>query len=167
MNRIERQAQKIAEKIKQAGDHGGQIIATYHVSDQSVQAELRLRATWEIRVPVDAINYPRDLSGGQSHNADLCMHRLDVEISRAARLAVTPITPLTIIAISERTKTGPERRAEAKNLWLIEQGKRFLAAYRTATTKRNLAAIRKQITALQAQQKALLPAIRESSCSSS
>lgn len=156
---IEKKAQTIADKIKGITANKTQVIANYGVHDESVQAELRLRSSWIIRVPVDEINYPRDLSGNNTvlwHG----MWQITRDICTAADLKRGNAS--ATISINERTKTGPARRAEAKAAWLIEAGTAFLEDYRVVTGKRSLAAVRKQITALQAQQKALLPALRES-----
>jgi hypothetical protein len=162
--KTEKRAQQIAEKITRIRADKSQVIATYQTRDESVQTELRLSASWKIRVPVDEINYPRDLSGG---NGALWsqMSTLAWDITKISTIMERRMPERYAphaIRINERTKTGPERRAEAKNLWLIEAGNAFMADYRLATKKSSLAKIRKQIAALQAQQKALIPALRES-----
>lgn len=156
--RTEKKAEKITAKIKGITAQKTPVIATYRTRDESVQAELRLSVEWRINVPVDAIQYPRDLSG---QNADMWspMWPLWADINKAAKLAEGRARIAN--PINERTKTGPARRSEAKAAWLIEAGQAFLADYRTATKKRRLADARKQITDLQAQQKALLPKLRE------
>ena len=157
--KTEKRAQMITDKISKITSDESQVISTYRTSDSSVQAELRLRAEWTIRVPVDEINSPRDLSG---KNGELwsSMWPLTRDISKTSELK-TGNSRVTI-PISAKTKTGPERRTEAKNLWLTETGTAFLSDYRAVTGKRHLAEIRNQITDLQSQQKALIPKLRES-----
>ena len=154
----EKKAKAITEKILAIKKDRSQVLATYEIRDESVQTALRLSSTWTIKAPVDEINYPKDLSG---KNSDLWheMWILAWEITKAAELK-TGRSQITIV-INEKTKTGPARRAEAKAAWLIESGNAFLADYRAATAKRNLAAVRKSITDLQTRQKDLLPKLRE------
>jgi len=156
----EKRAHQVAEKINKIVADKSQVLVWYHTRQDAVQAELRLHREWKISVPVDVINYPRDISGQNGHLWGE-MRRLEWEITQVSLVCQREIDH--VIRINERTKTGPPRRAEAKNLWLIEEvGKQFITDYRAATSKRNLAAIRKNITDLQAQQKALLPKLRES-----
>jgi hypothetical protein len=154
----------IQEKISTITTSRTPVVCTYRVDDESVNAELRLRAEWTILVPVDSINYPKDLSG-ENHDLWQQMRDLSWEIRKAAALVDRRVPegyrPHTI-TINVRTVSGPARRSEARIAWQIEQGKAFLADYRKATGKANLARVRKQIAALQAQQKALLPKLRES-----
>jgi hypothetical protein len=162
----EKRAQQIKEKISKIVADKSQVIASYHVSDNSVQAELRLCAEWEISVLVDEINYPRDLNPDLP-NKDLWQQMCDLawEIKKISTLIERRVPEgygSQMIPINARTKTGPEKRAEAKNIWLIETGKQFLANYKAVTGKKHLAEIRRQITDLQTQQKNLLPKLRES-----
>jgi hypothetical protein len=164
----EKKTKIIEEKIKGIMADKSKVIVSFQTRDDSVQAELRLSASWVIRVPVDTINYPKRLAPlpedfyryGMEKTDPWCIMRgIDQSITTAAQIKTG--NNQTIIPINERTKTGPARRAEAKAAWLIESGNAFLADYREATKKRNLALIRKTITDLQSQQKALLPRIRE------
>ena len=157
--KTEKRAEIITEKINKIMADKSQVIATYRVRDDSVQAQLRLSATWIILMPVDAINYPKDLSGKNSEVWNE-MWLIAREITKTAELKTG--TNRTTISINERTKSGPARRAEAKSAWMIEAGTAFLADYRAVTGKRYLASIRKTITELQAQQKALIPKLRQS-----
>lgn len=152
-------ALRIDEKIKGLLADKSQVIATYATHDTSVQAELRLSAEWQISVPVDSINYPRNLdpAGDMGHWNE--MARIDWEIRKAAMLLLRTI-PTTHIKISEKRKNGYELRARAKTEWIAKTGAQFLADYKAVTKKRNLAAVRKQINALQSQQKAILPELR-------
>lgn len=180
--KTEQKAQQITEKIKGITADKSQVIAYFNIHDESVQAELRLHSGWGFVVPVDNIHYPKRLSTApvaRSYCSD--GRKLDndgnIIIDPAGELwdkmhrieaAITPIVNMPRgfeqlhIPISIKTKTGPERRTEAKNQFIIAAGQAFLADYRAATKKSNLAKIRKQITALQAEQKALLPKLRES-----
>ncbi len=163
----------IQAKIKKITEDKTQVIATYRESDTSVQAELRLHVSWRIAVPRDTINYPKRLApvpddfyqSGMNKTDPWCnMFDIAGRITKTAILATcrTPDQRADhIIKINAATKSGPGRREEAKILWQIETGKQFLADYRTATKKSNLAKIRRQIIALQAQQKELLPKLQE------
>ncbi len=174
--KTEKRAQQIREKIEKV-KVDKTVISSYRTHDNSVQAELRLHAGWTISVPVDEIHYPKSLAPTSIKSEDGRyadtpagliwgqMHDLDWEITKTSKLIERHIPEgykPYVIPINAKTKTGPERRTEAKNLWLIETGKQFLLDYRTVTEKRRLTEIRKQITALQAQQKNLLPKLRES-----
>jgi len=154
----EKKAKKITEKIQAITKSKTPVLATYRAIDDSVQAELRLSADWQIWAPVDEIAYPRDLAGT---NEALWqeMRGIAFTISKVKNLKTGKHT--TTLPINEKTKTGPERRAEAKTLWRIAAGNAFLADYRQATSPRLLASIRKTITGLQSQQKTLLPKLRE------
>jgi hypothetical protein len=90
------------------------------------------------------------------------MFGLSLEISKTANIKEETGWTTTHIKINEKTKSGPERRAEEKALFIIKTGKQFLADYKAATKKSSLSKIRKTITDLQTQQKALLPKLRES-----
>lgn len=170
ISKTQKQAAKLTEQINQIKGSKSPVISTYRISDSSVQAELRLRAEWTISLPVDIINYPKDLNPDHP-NSQLWdrMRGLAWEITRSSALSALSIPATaymgsrkTTIRINERTKTGPEKRAEAKLLWMIEVGNQFLADYRAKTGKKYLAGLRKNITDLQAQQKALIPKLRES-----
>ncbi len=155
-----------AEKIRAIIQARTPVISSYRTEDTSVQAELRLSAEWSIRLPLDEIHYPKRL--GPSPNSVSVdsqdpwhrMWRLAAEAQHVASL-VSVRTGTTVISINAKTKTGPERRAEAKATWEAETGKRFLVDYKAATGKCKLAAARKRITEIQAEQKALLPQLRE------
>lgn len=163
---IEKQAAKIREQIKQITAQKTPVISTWRLVDESVQAELRLRAEWTITAPVDTISYPKDLNPDHP-NKDLWSQMFDLsrEISKTANQKEIK-TPggweTTHIKINEKTKSGPERRAEEKGLFVIKTGKQFLADYKATIKKSNLAKIRKTVTDLQIQQKDVLPKLRES-----
>lgn len=158
MKKLEKRAQAITEKIKKITSDKTAAVAVFSRRDNSVQAELRLEASWNISYPVDEIGYPKNLAGDYNNPLWLQMRDIASAIRRAAALKTGRCD--TKLQINERTKTGPERRAEAKNNFIIEAGNAFLADYRAVTGKRAVAAIRKTITDLQAQQKALLPQLR-------
>lgn len=135
----------------------------YSTQDTSVQAELRLRAEWEIRYPVDEIKYPKNLA---RDNNPLWSQMWEIrqQILSAARLkrgahGGEDYHP-TVIRISAATKFGPAKRHEARCAWEIEAGQAFFEDYKSVAGARNLARIRKTITALQDQQKALIPQMR-------
>lgn len=166
--KTEKKAGIITEKIKGIVADKSQVIATYRVRDESVQAELRLSTSWTIRVPVDEIHYPKDLSAGtleSSHDLWREMRTIAGKIGEASLLVSRRLPEGHgdhIKKINERTKSGPALRSEAKNLWIIEAGNAFLSDYRSATSKRRLAEVRKTITYLQAAQKSLVLQLRES-----
>ena len=59
---MNKKLEKINEKIATIRNDRSQVVAEYHVRDESVQAELRLSASWAIRYPVDEIGYPKNLA---------------------------------------------------------------------------------------------------------
>lgn len=162
---MKQQLDRINQRITAATADKSQV-ASYSISDNSVQAELRLYAKWKISVSVDTINYPKDLNP-EHPRADLWqqMYDLAIAIRKTATLADRR-NPEGYkdhtIKINARTKNAEAKRADAKAAWQIDVGRQFLADYREVTKKSNLARVRKQIIALQAQQKALLPRLRES-----
>jgi hypothetical protein len=177
--KAEKKAEQIKEKIKVITDQKVPVLSSFVVHDNSVQSELRLSASWSISIPVDEIHYPKSLAptsrtvpGEIATRQQITpagmlwqqMYDLAEQIHKCAHLSDRRIPEgygSHPIPINYRTKTGPERRREAKALWIIDTGRRFLSDYRRATNKRNLARIRKQITGLQAQQKTILPQLRE------
>jgi hypothetical protein len=152
-------AKKITEKINVLTDDRKTVISGFRIIDESVQAELRLSASWSIRRPVDEIQYPKDLSGkaGELWSG---MSRLAWEITKTVKL-LSGKNEATL-KINSKKKTGPSERTEAKNQFIIASGKQFLADYKSATSKSNIKMIDKKIADLQGQQKALLPELRKS-----
>ncbi len=169
--KTEKRAQQIREKIERI-TADKTVITNYNTTDNSVQAELRLSASWKITVPVDEIHYPKSLGPISTKSEDgtytktpagLLWHQMgDLAFSICKTAELKTGNARATIPLNARLKNGVERRIEAKNLWMIEIGKQFLADYRTVTGKKHLATIRAQITDLQTQQKALLPKLRES-----
>ena len=161
-SKIQKQAEKIRKRIAAITADKSLVSASYNISDNSVQAELRLEVQWKISYPVDSINYPRELNPDRPDRKLWAqMREISQEIAKTAELSQTPTGyRYHFIEINERTKTGPAKRAEAKAAWLVEAGRQFLAEYRTVSGKRHLAHIRKQIVELQSRQKSLLPQLR-------
>lgn len=164
-----KQAEKIIEKIKSltTGNVTHPVLASFEITDDSVQAELRLRAHWEVWKQVDHINYPKDLSD-QAGDLWGQMSVKKYEIDKIRRMVKRNYPESergwenTIIKINAKNKNGEEKRSEAKAAWIVEAGKQFLIDYKRVTSKKHLASIRNQIINLQSQQKALLPALRKS-----
>lgn len=153
---------KIREQIKIITAGETPVVAAFDIEDTSVQAELRLSCDWSITYPVDQIHYPKPVDKSISWlqpDPWNTMHGVVTTIEIVAKLAQDHRH--LKIAINERTKAGPTRRAAAREEFEVSNGKAFLAAYRTATSKKHLAKITRKIADLQAQQKALLPAMRE------
>ena len=154
------------------------LICTYKIIDSSVLAELRLFATWEIKYPVDEIHCPKRLRprewqgerivpDGDESRAYIARSIIPDPLWPVLETLARKINTLAIldsdsraltVKISAATKSGPERRVEAKINFEIEAGTDFLAAHKAALKK--LPKIRKEIAALQAEQKKLLPALR-------
>lgn len=153
------QAKKINEKIQAIVADHSTVACDYNIIDNSVQTGLRLSASWDIRFPVDYIKRPKCLAPHRPiPDPWSAAAELGTELMQVARLATG--RKALEVAISARTKTGPERREEAKALFEIEQGRTFLAAHRKATGKRILAGARKKIVEIQAKQKALIKEMR-------
>jgi hypothetical protein len=158
MKKLEAQAKRIEEKIKTVlADRS--VLASYRDHDNSVQAELRLSANWSIRYQVDEIHYPKNLEGTWENPLWVRMRQIAGDIFAAA--ALKSGNKQATIPINARTKTGPELRARAQLIFRLESSKQFLSDHRSATGKRTLAQVRDKITALQTEQKALLPKLRE------
>ena len=156
--KIDKLNQKISAAIAAAEPA---VLATYARRDESTQAELRLAITWKINLAVDEITAPQRLATDDDSQAlweKYTAMRLD--IARAADLA-SGKKNLTESA-NTRTKTGAAKRDELTEAFYLAAGREFLAALRQATGKRRLADANKKITALQAEQKKLLPQMRAS-----
>ncbi len=133
------------------------VITSYTISDDSVQAEMRLSASWQIKYPVDFIKYPRELSM-EGNPLWTEIGKIDYQLYKLKSLSLQNIS--NTIKINSRTKTGTEQRAEAKKQWIKETDKLFLADYRMTTRKGALNRLKKEIEVLQNRQKILLPQLR-------
>lgn len=158
MKNNSKKLEKINTRIDAIRNERG-ILSTYKISDTSVQAELRLRADWTITYPVDAIHAPKNLRGNHLHPLWQDYWSIERNIDLLARIASSNIRDaLRTIKINAATKSGPERRSEAKINFEIEAGTAFLAAHKAAV--KSLPCIARQISALQADQKKILPELR-------
>lgn len=158
MDKTEKKAKELTLKIREINKSTSPVKSHYRIFDSSVQAELRLSVEWQITFDYDAIHYPKNLGGDETPWDE--MRTITRQFAPLCNLASGKNTLTEKININ--TKTGPARRAEAKNLYIIEQGQAFLAAYKKATTPAKLKKVIAKITELQAQQKALLPQLRAS-----
>jgi len=160
---VEMKIDKIREQIKIITAGETPVVAKFDIKDTSVQAELRLSCDWSIAYPVDAIHYPKPVDKSISWlqpDPWIAMRAIVQTIDTVAQLK-SLTTPINTIPINSKTKSGPARRAAAREAFEIEHGQSFLAEYRKATSKKHLAKITRKIADLQAQQKALLQAMRE------
>jgi len=149
---------KIREQINGIRKMRSPATGFFVIRDTSTLAELRLECEWNIRLPLDSINYPKPIDNPWPRPE--CWQKASaIDITLATLTKITNKSYLTLTA-NERTKTGSARRAAAKEAFEIEQGIAFLSAYRKATTPAAIEKLRAKITDLQAQQKALLPAMR-------
>lgn len=128
----------------------------YSYTSDSVQAELRLHANWEIFLAVDHIKYPRNLRK-ETNPLWLEMSKISMEIINTAKI-ISEKKSFTE-KINEKTKTGPAKRATAREQFEIDTGNQFLADCRTA--KKQIKKLNKKIATLQVQQKILLPQLRK------
>jgi hypothetical protein len=170
-------AKKLNEKIQTITQDRSKGLAIYTLkSDQSTQAELRMRCDWIIRFPVDRLHAPKrlDSTGVPSvalpDNGEWRIVPCDpsdpwrrffesgVEINNIRKLASG--TECKDIQINARTKNGPSQREEAQALFEIECAQAFIAAHKRATAPKRLAAVRIAITGLQARQKEILKEMR-------
>lgn len=155
----EKIANDLREKIKNLEADKATLHARFDVTDTSVQAELRLSARWSLHRPVDQIQFPKDLSGEAGDLwREMQAHAHAIRTVAHIKTGKNDAT----IKINERKKTGPAERAEAKNQFIIASCRQFLADYKAAASKTSIKKIDKQIADIQAQQKALLPALRKS-----
>jgi hypothetical protein len=154
----EKMQARISAAIKKAAPA---VVATYAQGDESTQAELRLSARWAIRLAVDEISAPRDLANTDaSRELWSLWFRLVFQGTAAADLGKNRVE-ITEHA-SARSKTGQGRRAMVAETFTLSSGRQFLAELQKATGKRNLSMATAKITALQAEQKKLLPQLRKS-----
>lgn len=180
--KLEKIANDLMEKIKKLEADRTTLHCSFNLRDESVQAELRLSSGWSLHRPVDQIQFPKNLTPApyyRSRCSDGTMRDdngqivddpagdLWREMQRHADAIRTVAHIKTgknagTIKINDRKKTGPAERAEAKNQFIIASCRQFLADYKVAAAKSNIKKIDQQIAALQAQQKALLPALRKS-----
>jgi len=75
---------KISEKINQITSSKSTVISTYKITDNSVQAELRLSAEWTISYPVDTIHYPKDINPDRPNSklwADIKINAIKMTIN--------------------------------------------------------------------------------------
>lgn len=150
-----RKLDTITSKIKSAREQTPALTIEHNIIDGSVQAEVRLTATAQIRVAVDEIGYPKNLSR-DDHPAWPQMSRLASQVRVAA--IIHEHTESHSAAISAKTKTGPALRASEIEAFKIRSGNALLAAI--AAARRQLKPRRMQIAALQAEQKKLIAEMR-------
>jgi hypothetical protein len=131
--------------------------STYKIEDSSVQAELRLSVTGEIRFPIDEIHSPKNLAR-DGNPLWLEMLELEETIKNVARI-VSNRQDFALTA-NAKTKTGSAKRAAAELEFRVSNGEAFLAAYKSASQPSRREILRVRIAILQAQQKALLPQLR-------
>ena len=158
MKSVSAQAEKINQKIKAIVRDQSTVVAFYTLTDDSVQAELRLRAAWSIHFPVDSITWPRNLAN-DINPLWLEMANLHRQITQVAELKVEH--EKGVFPINDRTKIGPEMRSEAKAKFQISCGNAFLSDYKKATGKKNMIRVRSKIESLQNLQKELIPQLRK------
>jgi len=149
--KITTRAEKMRERIDRITSDKSQVIARWDYDDNSVQAALRVSVAWTIQYPVDRIRYPRDLTKSRP-----CPYpwpevsQIEGQISDLAYMDRG--SARTDQPINARTKSGPQRRAEAEAEFIVEVGREFLAAHKKATASRNLARVRKHVAELQTKQ---------------
>ena len=126
--------------------------------DCSVQAELRLSTAWDIKLSVDYIHFPKQLSSISENSqkwremAELENKIRDIADVKTGHAAFTE-------KINSKTKIGLAKRRELEKNFRINAGNLFLSDCRAA--KKQTKKLNKKIAALQAQQKALLPQLRK------
>lgn len=152
---IERMESRIRHAIQTASP---QVLATYETRNESTQKELRLTATWDIRLRVDVIT-PRKKASKSYSDLWGQFGALAGKISTLAHLAHEQVRLNEKASV--RTNKGRVRRIELKEEFLLGAGRRFLTELKKATGKRFLATITKQIADIQRQQQLLLPEMRK------
>lgn len=180
--KTEKIANDLREKIKKLEADRTTLHCRFELRDESVQAELRLSANWTIHRPVDQIQFPKNLtpmpyyrsrcSDGTirdnnnqivDYPSGILWHDMQAHADAIRTVAhIKTGKNAATIKINERKKTGQTERAEAKNQFIIASCRQFLADYKSAASKSNIKKIDKQIADIQAQQKALMPALRKS-----
>lgn len=149
---------KLTEKVQSITSTKTPVRSSFFVRENSVHAELRLEAEWEIHFPIDWIQYPKNLA----RDNNPIWAEMSGLVSELYRVGVIDRGRDSLaLPINIKTKTGPARRAEERAAFEDRAAREFLAAYRKATSKRSLADLRKKITDLQSRQKAILPQMRK------
>ena len=134
----------------------------YQYADNSTGKQVRISIEASVRVVVDKITYPKNMAhdeyGTAGNEPWEKMAELWSKINTAAtilpswpRLALTIDTP-------SRSKSALAERERIVEQWQIEQGNAFLQACQVSA--REIAKRRKQIAALQAEQKKLIAQMR-------
>lgn len=147
----------LTTKISEITKSQSPVTTTYRHTDDSVQAELRLACDWSIRYAVDHIAYPKNLA---RDNNPAWNEMWDYRLAISAAALLGRDHQAVRLAANSQTKSGGAKRAAAREAFEVACAETLLSAYRTATGKRALAAIRAKITDLQGKQKALLPSLR-------
>jgi hypothetical protein len=153
MEKNSEKLEKINTRIARALADPG-LKCSYQITDSSVQAEIRLWVEWSIRLPVDAIGYPKSL--GPETAPWPKMRALQYAINGIARIKSRNQARAEKINI--RRQNGAALREAAATRIRIEEAATFLPAHRSAL--RRIPALNRKITALQAEQKILLPEMR-------
>lgn len=146
-------AKKLNKKIQAITRDRSTVLASYEIdASRSTQAELRLEAGWTIQFPVDSIHAPKRMDRKALWDGSpwQAFAAAQIEINRICDLASG--REYKNLPINARTKSGPARREEAQALFEIECAQAFLSAYKRATGKKHLAAVRAAVAGLQAKQ---------------
>ena len=148
---MEKRIEKLKAKIDAIINNPAPVVGSvrFKIIDESVQAELRLRAEWAIRVSVDSINYPKALSDdGRKHW--LKAYGID-ELIRSETILARGGEILHLPA-NAKTKSGAERRAAAEGEFRVRMMTEFLSAYKKAIKPRSVSRAHKRVEKLQAEQ---------------
>lgn len=137
------------------------VTAQFKISDTSTQADLRLRASWVVFLPVDRINPPKDMAATtDSFNLWSQFRSLNAALESSAGLIKGSLQEAK--RINGRSKAGQAERVAALSGFEAQSVTAFLADLKHSLGKRALTAARQNIIACQAQQKELLKEMRRS-----
>jgi len=129
----------------------------FSLTAASTQKELRLRVSWDITYRVDNIQYPRQLGANHATGPWSRAYVLGCEIRYITRCHHTECF---ILRANARTKNGAAERKQADHEFALRVKNEFVSAYRHASSKRIVTAIRGEVVRLQQDITALIPEMR-------
>lgn len=132
----------------------------WRYTNSSVQTQIRLSLEAHVSIRVDEIQHPKNIAGDKWESAEYQPWRDCYTISQQINQAATIYrqSPYLTIDTPSRSKSALAERERIVEQWQIEQGNAFLQACQVSA--REIAKRRKQIAALQAEQKKLIAQMR-------
>lgn len=139
--------------------NSNRIYSEYRITDDSIQAELRLSVQYSINYQVDAIHYPKNLDRSDRNNPLWeRMRELENKIKESAKF--TSRCEQFIVRASSKSAKGQRIRERAETEFRRLHGEEFLEMYRQANLKSNVSRVKKEIEQLQREQMQIIPEMR-------